>query len=146
MTPPNDALSKELQRVLDPLNEPMPFLSSAVRWGDLIFVSGVAAYLPGGRASGHGSEWRPGPLIEGGIREQTHQTLEKLSRILSAAGTDRSRVLKVNGYLREIDRDFADYNEVYLEFFRSHPPARTTVQATIYGNVLVEIDCVAVAI
>jgi 2-iminobutanoate/2-iminopropanoate deaminase len=48
----------------------------------------------------------------------------------------------VNAYLTDPTR-FADYNEVYKEFFTSDFPVRTTVQAGLI-KILVEIDCMAV--
>ena len=51
-------------------------------------------------------------------------------------------VIKVNAYLTDPTR-FADYNEVYKEFFGSDFPVRTTVQAGLI-KILVEIDCMAV--
>jgi enamine deaminase RidA (YjgF/YER057c/UK114 family) len=48
--------------------------------------------------------------------------------------------VKVNTFLRDVDRDFHAYNRVYSEIFPVRPPARTTVQAKIYGPFLVEIE------
>jgi 2-iminobutanoate/2-iminopropanoate deaminase len=73
--------------------------------------------------------------------DQVRQTLENLSVVLEAAGTSLSEVVKVNAYLTDLTR-FADFNEVYREFFPSDPPARTTVATGLLG-ILVEIDCIA---
>ena len=54
-------------------------------------------------------------------------------------------MVKVNSYLRDVDRDFHAYNRIYQEFFPSTPPTRTTVGAKIYGPILVEIECIAYA-
>ena len=74
--------------------------------------------------------------------DQVRQTFENLSIVLEAAGTGLSEVVKVNAYLTDLTR-FADFNEVYREFFPSNPPARTTV-ATGLLVILVEVDCIAV--
>ena len=50
--------------------------------------------------------------------------------------------LHINAYLTDLTR-FAQFNEVYVEFFGAGPPARTTVGADLLG-ILVEVDCVAV--
>jgi enamine deaminase RidA (YjgF/YER057c/UK114 family) len=121
------------------------FLSPAVRAGDLVYVSGHVGLVPGVEPSGEGASWVPGELASGGIRAETRQTLENVKRTLQAAGATLADVVKVNAFLRDVDRDFHAYNEVYLEYFPAEPPARTTVGAKMYGPILVEIECVAYA-
>lgn len=77
-----------------------------------------------------------------GFEDQVRQTFENLKTILEAAGSDLQSVVKVNAYLTDLTR-FAQFNDVYKEFFSGEPPARTTVGADLLG-ILVEIDCVAV--
>lgn len=120
-----------------------PFLSPAIRAGDFLYVSGNAGLLPRRPPTGEGQGWMPGELVSGGIEAETRQTLENVKLALAAAGASLGDVVKVNTYLREIDRDFHAYNRVYMEYFPSAPPARTTVGAKIYGEILVEIECVA---
>lgn len=74
--------------------------------------------------------------------DQVRQTFENLRIVLEAAGTGLNEVVKVNAYLTDLTR-FADFNEVYREFFPSDPPARTTVATGLLG-ILVEVDCIAV--
>ncbi len=74
--------------------------------------------------------------------DQVRQTFENLSVVLEAAGTGLGEVVKVNAYLTDLTR-FAEFNEVYREFFPSEPPARTTVATGLLG-ILVEVDCIAV--
>ena len=66
--------------------------------------------------------------------DQVRRTLENLQVILED-------VVKVNAYVTDLTR-FAEFNEVYKEFFRHDPPARTTVATALLG-ILVEVDCVA---
>jgi 2-iminobutanoate/2-iminopropanoate deaminase len=73
--------------------------------------------------------------------DQVRQTLENVRTILEAAGSSLDDVVKVNAYVTDLTR-FAEFNEVYKEFFENDPPARTTVAAALLG-MLVEIDCVA---
>jgi len=122
-----------------------PFLSPVIRAGDFLFVSGNAGLLPGCPPSGEGTNWQPGALVQGGIEAETRRTLENIKLALEAAGGRLEDVVKVNTFLRDVDRDFHAYNKVYLEYFPSEPPTRTTVGAKIYGTILVEIECVAYA-
>ena len=73
---------------------------------------------------------------------QVRQTLRNVQTILRGVGVDMQDVVKVNTYLSDVTR-FREYNELYMEFFRDAPPARTTVGAQLVG-ILVEIECVAV--
>jgi 2-iminobutanoate/2-iminopropanoate deaminase len=73
--------------------------------------------------------------------DQVRQTLKNVRTILEAAGSSLDGVVKVNAYVTHLTR-FAEFNEVYKEFFRTDPPARTTVATSLLG-MLVEVDCVA---
>jgi enamine deaminase RidA (YjgF/YER057c/UK114 family) len=64
---------------------------------------------------------------------------------LEAAESDFSKVDKVTVYLSDI-KDFADFNEVYSEYFPADPPARSAFQvAALPLEALVEIEMVALA-
>ena len=120
-----------------------PFLSAIVRAGDYLHVSGQAGFLRGTSPTGSGDDWSPGELISGGVEAQTRQTLENIKCALERNGSTLEDVVKVDAFLRDIDRDFSGYNDVYMEYFPKNPPARTTVGARIYGPILVEIACLA---
>ena len=70
------------------------------------------------------------------------QTFRNVQSILEAAGSSLEDVVKVNAYVTDLTR-FAEFNEVYREFFSQDPPARTTVAVGLLGF-LVEVDCIAV--
>jgi len=74
--------------------------------------------------------------------DQVRQTLRNVQTVLEAAGSNLDNVVKVNAYVTDLTR-FAEFNEVYEEFFSDEPPARTTVAAGLLGF-LVEVDCIAV--
>ncbi len=124
-------------------HHPHSFLAQGRRAGDFVFVSGQGPLIPGIGPSGHGDTWMPGKVVEGGVPEQTAATLANVRAILAAAGGGLADIIKVSAYLRDVDRDFHDFNRTYTAHFPGRKPARTTVQARIYGNQLVEIDCVA---
>ena len=108
--------------------------SQAIRVGDLLFVSGQIPLDPS-----------TGKLIEQtDIKAQTHRVLQNLSAILRAAGGSTDNVVRTTVFLRNMS-DFADMNSVYAEYFRTAPPARSTVEAArLPRDVSVEIDCIAV--
>jgi 2-iminobutanoate/2-iminopropanoate deaminase len=73
--------------------------------------------------------------------DQVRQTLKNVQTILEAAGSSLDDVVKVNAYVTDLTR-FAEFNDVYKEFFQDDPPARTTVATALLG-ILVEVDCIA---
>ena len=108
--------------------------SQAVVAGGFVYASGQIPLDPA-----------TGQFVEGGVREQTGQVLRNLSKVLEAAGSGLSRVVKTTVFLADMN-DFAAMNEVYAEFFAADPPARSTVQAArLPRDARVEIDVVALA-
>src|SRR2546429_9692487 len=94
----------------------LPF-SSAVRVGDLLFLSGQIGNVPGTRR-----------LADGGIAGQTRQVLENIKAGLAFAGSSLDRAAKCTGFLADIP-DFAAMNAVYATYFPEDPPARSAVAA-----------------
>lgn len=85
-----------------------------------------------------------GQFVEGGIKEQTRQSLTNAQNILKEAGTDLSNVVKTTVYLSDI-ANFAPMNEVYAEFFTEPYPARSAVAVKdLPKGALVEIEVLAV--
>ena len=108
--------------------------SQAVVAGGLVFASGQIPLDPA-----------TGEFVEGGIAEQTEQVLRNLSKVLEAAGSSLSLVVKTTVFLADMN-DFAAMNEAYAGFFAEEPPARSTVQAArLPRDARVEIDVVALA-
>jgi 2-iminobutanoate/2-iminopropanoate deaminase len=104
----------------------------AVRANGFVFFSGVIGTVPGSRN-----------LIEGGIRGETQQALENLQRAMDAAQVERGDVVKCTVFLADI-RDYAEMNEVYGEFFRGAPPARSAIGVSgLPAGARVEIECMA---
>jgi 2-iminobutanoate/2-iminopropanoate deaminase len=84
-----------------------------------------------------------GTMIQGGIKEQTHQVFQNLKAVLSAAGASLDTVVKATVFIKNMD-EFAAVNEVYGEYFSAHKPARSCVEvARLPKDVLIEIEVVA---
>jgi 2-iminobutanoate/2-iminopropanoate deaminase len=113
----------------DTSRTPLPF-SPATKVGNLLFVSGQASTDDDGK------------LIPDTFDNEFHRTMDRLQRILTAAGTGLQHVCQVRGYLKN-SSDFPRYNELYRQYFKPPYPARTTISECL-GKVLVEIDCIAV--
>ena len=108
-----------------------PNLSPATRFGNLVFVAGQTGRHP---TTGE---------VGKDIREQTRNVLERIKRILEAAGTSLDNVLTVTAYLTKRE-DLAAYNEEYAKYFPAKKPARTTVEVMLNSpELLVEITVTA---
>lgn len=84
-----------------------------------------------------------GAFPEGGVKEQTRQSLLNAQAILREAGLELTNVVKTTVFLADMN-DFGAMNEVYAEFFKAPFPARSAIAVkTLPKNALVEIECVA---
>jgi len=75
------------------------------------------------------------------VRGQTQQTLAKIEKFLAEAGTDKSRLLTAQIWIKDIENDFAAMNEVWDAWTAPNAaPTRATAQCEMgAANVLVEI-------
>jgi 2-iminobutanoate/2-iminopropanoate deaminase len=85
---------------------------------------------------------KTGEVISGSTGEETTRTLESISKVLKEAGCGLEDVVKCTCYLSRIE-DFDEFNAAYEKFFPHTAPARTTVQAVLWGGLKVEIDAIA---
>ena len=97
------------------LAEPLSHYTDAVRYGDLLFVSGVAPLDEKSRLVGNGD-----------VVAQTRQVFVNLKKVLGEAGTSFDKVLKVTVYLTDV-ADRTKINPVRQEFFGSARPASTLI-------------------
>ena len=106
--------------------------SQAVKQDGFVFVSGQVPLDPSN-----------GELVTGSIGEQTRRAMENLGAVLKAAGAGYESIVKVTAFLIDM-ADFAEFNEVYGEFFHSQPPARATVGVSaLPKGARVEVECIA---
>lgn len=118
---------------VDSLPAPLSHYTDAVRWGDILFVSGCAAIDEEGRVAAPGD-----------VAGQARVVHEYLGRALRAAGTDFAHVLKVTVFLTDM-ADRRVVNEVRKKYFGSARPASTLIEvsALAIDGLLVEIEAVA---
>ncbi len=109
-----------------------PYSQAISSGAGLVFVSGQLPINPA-----------TGAFPEGGVKEQTHQSLTTGTAILEAAGLSLKNVVKTTVFLADM-ADFAAMNEVYAQFFTAPFPARSAVAVkTLPKGALVEIECIA---
>ena len=108
--------------------------SQAIKAGGMVFCSGQIALDPAS-----------GTIVSGDVAQQTDRVLRNLAAVLASAGSGLDCVVKTTVFLKNM-ADFAAMNEVYGRYFKTEPPARSTVEvARLPKDVLVEIDVIAVA-
>ena len=108
--------------------------SQGTQFDRLIFVSGQVAIDP-----------KTGKLVQMDIKAQTDRVIENIKAVLKAAGSDLSRVVRCDVFLKDMN-DFKSMNEVYASKFVTDPrPARQAVQAArLPLDAMVEISCIAI--
>ncbi len=100
----------------------LPVISRALVHGDTVYLCGVT----------------PDPV--GDVRAQTKQVLERIDRLLEAAGTDKSKLLTAQVWLSDM-RLFEAHNAAWNEWVDpERPPVRACAAAALWRpNMLVEI-------
>ncbi len=105
--------------------------SQAVRYGNLLFVSGQISLDP-----------ETGAIIGEDIEAQTKRVLDNLKAIIEAGGMELRHVLKCSCFLKDME-DFVKFNSVYNTYFEDVLPARETVEVSrLPKDVLVEISAI----
>ena len=106
--------------------------SQGVSTGSLVITSGQLPIDPA-----------TGAFAEGGIKEQTRQSLKNVQAVLAAAGPTMDNVIKTTVFLKDMN-DFAAMNAVYATFFPGNPPARSCVEVSaLPKGALVECEVIA---
>lgn len=118
-----------IERFPTPL--PVPF-SRAVRAGGFLFLSGQLAMNA------------DGSILTGDVQAQTRFVLERIAATLQEFGSGMADVVKATVWLASLD-DFAAFNEEYRKHFAAGLPTRSTVEAKLYKDALVEIEVQALA-
>jgi 2-iminobutanoate/2-iminopropanoate deaminase len=89
--------------------------SQAVRWGNLLFISGQVGVDPA-----------TGKLVAGGVEAQAEQVFKNLAAVLAAAGINFRRLLKATVFLKDMAH-FKTVNEIYAAQVLPPYPARAAV-------------------
>ena len=108
--------------------------SQALKAGGFVFCSGQIPIDPA-----------TGAVTASTVEDQTRRAVENLRNVLEAAGSSLSKVVKTTVFIKNMD-DFSALNAVYAEMFGGAKPARSCVEvARLPKDVLVEIECIALA-
>jgi enamine deaminase RidA (YjgF/YER057c/UK114 family) len=130
-------------------------LNEASEYGSA-FTRGLKVDLPGGVTqlliSGTASVGERGKTLHrGDFRAQLWRTYRNIANLLESEGATWHDVVRTACYLRDIERDYAAFNEIRTEFYQAlglDPfPASTSIQARICrSDLLVEIEALAIIV
>jgi 2-iminobutanoate/2-iminopropanoate deaminase len=123
-----------MKKIINTPNAPAPIgpYNQAVMTGDMLFISGQVALVPGS-----------GELANADLTEETNQVMKNLKAILTEAGMDFGNVVKTTIFLSDMSL-FGAVNEIYGSYFSTDYPARETVAVKgLPKNVNVEISMIA---
>ena len=105
--------------------------SQAIVVGNTVFTSGQIPINP-----------QTGLLEGTTVKEQTHRVCKNLEAVLCEAGASLASAVKTVCYLANME-DFADFNEVYAEYFMGKPSRSCVAVKALPKGALVEIDVIA---
>lgn len=107
---------------------PVGAYTPIVRAGEWLIVSGQVGIDPG-----------MGQLVSGGTGAELRQAIRNLEAQLATEGAQLDQVVKTTVFLRHMS-DFTLMNEIYVECFGDHRPARSAVAAELPIGALIEIE------
>src|SRR5262249_33155264 len=116
----------------------------ARRVGNLLFLSGIGPRK-------RGSKEIPGVTLDGAghitaydITVQTRAVMENIRLVLEDAGSSWDKIVDVQVFLTNMKGDFATFNQVYAEYFKTNQPTRTTVEVNALPTpIAVELKVIA---
>ena len=112
------------------MSKPVGPYTPIVRGGDLLFTAGQVGIADGA-------------IVEGGLEAELRQVFVNLLSVLSSANASLADVVKTTVFLVDMD-DYATMNEIYMEEFGDHRPARSAVAvAKLPLGAQVEIEAIA---
>ena len=112
--------------------------------GNLLFLSGVGPRerdskdIPGVDLDTQGN------IVSYNVEEQCHSVFKNVRYILEEAGSGWDNLVDVTVFLTNMKDDFATYNRIYAEYFKTNQPCRTTVEINALPTpIAIELKCIA---
>ena len=110
------------------MTKPVGPYTPVVEAGEWIIVSGQVGIADG-------------KLVSGGLDGELRQAVANLSRLLESEGASLADVVKTTVFLRHLGGDYPRMNELYVELFGDHRPARSAIGvAELPIGALVELE------
>jgi enamine deaminase RidA (YjgF/YER057c/UK114 family) len=141
------AISKRAIEAKEVLNEAYDYpRPSSFSRGLRLDINGTTILLISGTASidEHGNS-----VHIGDFRAQTLRTYRNITALLAAEGATWKDIVRTTCYLRDIERDYAEFNQIRTQFFKEQGlnplPASTGIQAILCRpELLIEMEAIAI--
>lgn len=140
-------MEKKAMHAPETLNEAFTYEHpSSFSRGMRVDIKGITFLLISGTASVN----EEGQTVHvGDLKAQTRRTYQNITKLLESEGATWSDVVRTTCYLRDIERDYGDFNEIRTQFFKEQGldplPASTGIQARLCrSDLLVEIEAIAI--
>ena len=105
--------------------------SQAIQWGDVVFVSGQVAFIPGS-----------GELNNNTFEDEVNQVIDNLEAICKEAEGSLDNILKLSIFLTDLS-NFDAVNNLMKERFSEPFPARSTIEVSrLPKDVNIEMDAI----
>ena len=105
--------------------------SQAIQWGDVVFISGQVAFIPGS-----------GELNNNTFEDEVNQVIDNLDAICKEAGGGLDNILKLSIFLTDLS-NFDAVNNLMKERFSEPFPERSTIEVSrLPKDVNIEMDAI----
>ena len=105
--------------------------SQAIQWGDVVFISGQIAFIPGS-----------GELNNNTFEDEVNQVIDNLDAICKEAGGSLDNILKLSIFLTDLS-NFDAVNDLMKQRFSEPFPARSTIEVSrLPKDVNIEMDAI----
>ena len=105
--------------------------SQAIQWGDVVFISGQVAFIPGS-----------GELNNNTFEDEVNQVIDNLDAICKEAGGGLDNILKLSIFLTDLS-NFDAVNNLMKERFSEPFPSRSTIEVSrLPKDVNIEMDAI----
>lgn len=128
----------------DQAPEPVGTYPHARKAGNFLFLSGVGPRsrntkeIPGVTLDDAGN------IVAYDIEKQCHAVFQNVRFILEASGARWENLVDVTVFLTNMKEDFATFNKIYSEYFKTNQPCRTTVEVNALPTpIAIELKCIA---
>lgn len=124
--------------------EPVGLYPHARRVGNLLFMSGVGPRERGSKKIPGVELDDQGRITSYDIETQCHSVFKNVKLVLEDAGLTWDHLVDVTVFLTNMKADFAVYNRVYGEYFKTNQPCRTTLEiGSLPTPIAIELKCIA---
>ena len=124
-----------MRKIITTQNAPLAIgtYSQGVTFQNIVYTSGQIGINP-----------QTGKIVNESFKDEVRQVIKNLGGVLLESGSALDKILKMTVFITDLSL-FSELNEVFLEFFPKHPPARSVVEVSALPmNVRVEIEAIGI--